>query len=97
MSSVKLTDGRVLHFPGAPIVEDGRSLIVPPADAELTAALPLIPHDELLLFAGRLVSGARKRRRQPRWAMVNAARLRLARQCIDRALSEWSDVQEQAP
>lgn len=93
MSSVRLIDGRVLHFPDydalkvegdIPVAEDG----------DLAACVPLIPSCELLLFTGRLVSSARKRRRQPRWAEVNAARLRLARLCIDRALSEWDSVQE---
>lgn len=93
MSSVRLTDGRVLHVPGAPFVLDSHSVIMAPADDALAELVPLIPADEILLFVGRLVSGARKRRKQPRYAEVNAARLRLARICIDRALAAWPEVQ----
>ncbi len=93
MSSVRLTDGRVLHIPGAPFVLDSHSIIMAPADDALADLVPLIPTDELLLFTGRLVTGARKRRRQPRYAEVNAARLKLARLCIDHALAEWTAVQ----
>lgn len=93
MSSVRLIDGRVLHLPGAPFILDSHSVIVAPADDGLAELVPLIPADDLLLFAGRLVTGARKRRRQPRYAEVNAARLRLARLCLDRALADWPAVQ----
>lgn len=93
MSSVRLTDGRVLHLPAAPFVLDGHSVITAPADTALAELVPLIPADDLLLFTGRLVTGARKRRRQPHYAEVNAARLRLAGLCIDRALIDWQEVQ----
>lgn len=93
MSSVRLTDGRVLHLPAAPFVLDGHSVITAPADTALAELVPFIPADDLLLFTGRLVTGARKRRRQPRYAEVNSARLRLARLCIDRALIDWREVQ----
>lgn len=93
MSSVRLTSGVVLHLPGAPHIKDSTGVILPPDDAGLAAVVPLIPLDDLLLFTGRLVTGARKRRRQPRWADMNAARLRLALVCIDHALSEWPTVQ----
>lgn len=93
MSSVRLTDGRVLHVPGAPLVLDSHSVIMAPADNALAELVPLIPAEDLLLFAGRLVTGARKRRRQPKYAEVNAARLKLARLCINQALAEWSAVQ----
>ena len=93
MSSVRLTDGRVLHLPGAPFITDATSIIVAPADADLAVLVPLIPAADLLLFTGRLVTGARKRRRQARWAEVNAARLKLARLCIDHALADWQAVQ----
>lgn len=92
MSSVRLTDGRVLHIPGAPFVLDSRSVILAPADDALDL-VPLIPADDLLLFTGRLVTGARKRRLQPRYADVNAARLKQAQLCIDRALKDWPEVQ----
>lgn len=92
MSSVRLTDGRVLHVPGAPFVLDCHSVIMAPADDALADLVPLIPTDELLLYTGRLVTGARKRRRQPRYCEVNA-RLKLARLCIDHALAEWTAVQ----
>lgn len=88
MSSVRLTDGRMLHLPGAPFVTDSTGLIQASPEAELAASVPLIPADQLMLFAGRLVRGAKKRRRQPRYAEVNEARLRLARLCIERALEE---------
>ncbi|EYD77101.1 hypothetical protein Rumeso_01360 [Rubellimicrobium mesophilum DSM 19309] len=88
MSSVRLTDGRVLHLPGMPFVLDCTGTIQAPPEADLAAAVPLIPADELLLFAGRLVGGARKRRRQPRYAEVNEARLRLARLCLERAIED---------
>lgn len=93
MSSVRLTDGRVLHIPGAPFILDSYSVISAPADDSLAELVPLIPADDLLLFAGRLMTGARKRRRQPRYAEVNAARLKLAQLCIERALAEWPTVQ----
>lgn len=93
MSSVRLTDGRMLHLPGAPFVLDSHSVITAPADNLLADLVPLIPADEILLFAGRLVTGARKRRVQPRYAEVNAARLKLARLCIDRAFDIWPEVQ----
>jgi len=89
MTSIRLIDGRVLHLPGAPFLTDSSSVIMPPADAELAAPVLLIPADDLLLFTGRLVTGTRKRQRQARYAMVNTARLRLARLCIERALGEW--------
>lgn len=54
---------------------------------------PLIPADEILLFVGRLVTGARKRRNQPRYAEVNAARLKLARLCIECALEARPEAQ----
>ncbi len=88
MSSVRLTDGRVLHLPDAPFVTDSTGLIKAPAEDALAATVPLIPADQLMLFAGRLVKGARKRRRQPRYAEVNEARLRLARLCLERALDD---------
>lgn len=93
MSSVRLTDGRVLHIPGAPFILDSHSVIMAPADDALADLVPLIPAEDLLLFTGRLVTGARKRRRQARYAEVNAARLRLAQLCIDRALDDWPLVQ----
>lgn len=96
MSSVRLSDGRMLHLPGAPFVLDSHSVISAPADHALADLVPLIPPEELLLFAGRLVTGARKRRGQSRYAEVNAARLMLARRCIDRALLEWDAVQAQS-
>jgi len=97
MTSVRLTDGRVLHLPGAPHVRDSHGVLSAPADAELAALVPLIPPAELLLFTGRLVTGARKRRRQERYAEMNAARLKLARLCIDQALAEWQAAQEPPP
>ncbi|PZO63216.1 MAG: hypothetical protein DI498_13830 [Paracoccus denitrificans] len=93
MISVRLTDGRVLHIPGGPFARDSHSVIMAPADDTLADLVPLIPTEELLLFTGRLVTGARKRRRQPRYAEVNAVRLRLARLCIDQALEAWGEVQ----
>lgn len=88
MTSTPLKNGHVLHLPAMPFVFDQSSLIIPPSDDELAEAVPLIPADGLLLFAGRLVSGARKRRHDPRWQAVNDARLRLALRCIQRALAE---------
>lgn len=93
MTSVRLTDGRMLHLPGAPYIIDNHGAIQAPPDAALAALVPLIPTDDLLLFTGRLVTGARKRRRQERYAEMNAARLKLARACIDQALADWEAVQ----
>ncbi len=93
MSSVRLTDGRMLHLPGGPFVLDSHAVIAAPADHLLADVVPLIPAEEILLFAGRLVTGARKRRNQPRYAEMNAARLKLARLCIERALEAWPEVQ----
>lgn len=94
MSSVRLIDGQVLHLPGMPFLTDSHSVILAPAEDDLAALVPLIPVAELLLFTGRLVTGARKRRRQARYAEVNVARLKLARLCIDQALADWQAVQE---
>ena len=88
MTSTVLKDGRVLHIPGAPFLTDSVSVIMAPADDELASYVPLIRGDELLLFAKRLVDGARKRRREPRYVVVNRARLELAKRCIDRAIAE---------
>lgn len=93
MTSTRLTNGDVLHLPGAPHIKDSTGVIQPPSEAELAAFVPLIPMDDILLFTGRLVTGSRKRRRQPRWAAMNMARLKLARMCIDHALAEWASVQ----
>jgi hypothetical protein len=90
MSSVRLTDNTVLHFPGAPFFRNVTAVVVTPANDDLRQLVSKIPDGELLLFARRLVSGARKRRRDPRWSAVNEARLRMARLCIDRALTAVS-------
>jgi hypothetical protein len=87
MTSTRLTDGTVLHLPGAPFILDSHSVIGAPDDAALAALVPLIREGALLLFAKRLVDGARKRRLQDRYREVNRARLILARACIDRALA----------
>jgi len=86
MSSVRLTDNSVLHFPGAPFFHNVTVPAAPATEDDLRTLVALIPSDELLLFTNRLVRGARKRRRDPRWADVNVARLRMARLCLDRAL-----------
>lgn len=88
MTTTVLTNGRVLHLPGAPFIVDSVSTIVALPDAELAAIVPLIRADELLLFTKRLVDGTRKRRFDERWRLVNRSRLELARLCIERALSE---------
>ena len=90
MSSARLTDGRVLHFPGGPAITDsfGMIQISVSAEAEAVSLVPLIERDELLLFAQRLVAGTRKRRREARYREVNPARLRIAKACLDRALIE---------
>lgn len=93
MTSTRLTNGDILHLPGTPHIKDSTGVIEAPTEAELAACVPLIPLDDLLLFTGRLVTGSRKRRRQPRWALMNAARLRMARMCIDHALARWPAVQ----
>lgn len=96
MSYAKLTDGRVLHFPGPNAIVDSISAISAPADDALADLVPLIRDDDLLLFTKRLIDGARKRRRQPRYADVNVARLRLAQLCIERALENWPAIQMRA-
>ncbi|MFG1378087.1 twin-arginine translocation signal domain-containing protein [Xanthobacter autotrophicus] len=60
--------------------------VLPKGDA--AAIVPLIRDDQLLLFAKRLVDGARKRRFCERHRDVNRAKLELARMCIERALAE---------
>lgn len=97
MSSVGLTDGRVLHIPGAPFIIDSTSIIIAPADGDLAAYVPLINEDQLLLFTKRLVDGARKRRFAERYRDVNRARLVLARMCIDRVLAGLSEVAADEP
>ena len=90
MSSVPLTDGRMLHLPARPLVIDGSGTIQLTAEAETEFArlVPLIERDGLLLFARRLVSNARKRRHAARYSQVNLCRLRIARMRIDRALAD---------
>lgn len=92
MSSVSLTDGRILHVPGAPYLLDATSVIIAPAADDLAALVPLIRDDQLLLFAKRLVDGARKRRFCERYRHMNRAKLELARMCIDRALADWHEA-----
>lgn len=87
MTTTKLIDGRVIHIPGAPFILDSTSVIEAPTDDELAQIVPLVEAGELLLFTKRLVDGARKRRRQPRYHLVNRARLVLAGM-IERALRE---------
>ena len=91
MSSTSLKDGRVLHMPGAPFIVDATSVIIAPATEDLAALVPLIRDDQLLLFAKRLVDGARKRRISSRHRDLNRAKLELARLCIERALAEWKE------
>lgn len=88
MTTTVLADGRVLHLPGAPFIVDSVSVIMPPADDELAAIVPLVRADDLLLFTRRLVNGARRRRFNSRWRLMNRSRLELARLCIERALAE---------
>ncbi len=95
MSSVRLTDGRMLHIPGTPLMLDSRSIIMAPADNDLAEVMPLIPSAQFLLFTKRLVDGARKRRRQGRYTDMNVACLRSAMMCIDRASKHWDEVQAQ--
>lgn len=83
MTSTRLTDGTVLYFPridasGTPVGLDAPAL---------AAVIPLIREDELLLFTTRLISGARKRRFEPRWSEANRSRLVAAGMCIERALA----------
>lgn len=91
MTSAHLADGRMLHFPGfAPSEQPGVLLSTPIAlsDDAVRELVPLIDADQLLLFAKRLVDGARKRRLDERYAEVNCTRLFMARLCLDRALAE---------
>jgi hypothetical protein len=92
MSSVRLTDGGILHLPARPLAIDssGTIQLTAEAEAEFARLVPLIERDELLLFARRLISNARKRRHASRYSQVNLCRLRIARMCIDRALAEAS-------
>ncbi len=86
MTATNLTDGRVFHLPAMPFAIDADA-IVAPDDAELADYVPLIPAENLLPLARRLMNAARKRQQQPRWRDVNRARLALARMCLDRALA----------
>ncbi|NDV53927.1 hypothetical protein [Salipiger sp. PrR003] len=87
MSSTRLGDDRGLHLPGAPLVLDARSVIVVPTERASTELAPLFPTDDLPLLTGRLVIGTMKKRRAPHHAELNRARLKLARLCVDRALT----------
>lgn len=92
MTTTRTADGHPLHFPPSlqPVDEQGR--IAPPAPETLPALAQSVAPGELLLFAKRLVSSARKKRRHPRWEAVNASKLALARICLDRALAETREA-----
>ncbi|MGV6873675.1 hypothetical protein ACUSIJ_13405 [Pseudochelatococcus sp. B33] len=89
MTSTRLTDGRIPHFPGPGAFVDSVGIVTALPD-ELPKLVPLIREDELLLFTRRLVDGARKRRFNDRYRDVNRSRLLFARLCIDRAPSGWA-------
>lgn len=90
MTSARLTDGRVLHFPEPGAFIDSISIVMTIPNDALPGLVPLIREDELLLFTRRLVDGARKRRFNGRYRDVNRSRLLFARLCIDRVLGGWT-------
>jgi hypothetical protein len=79
--------GTPIHFPM--LTGEDPTGPIPAADpAEIETIAKAVAPGELLLFARRLIDGSRKKARSPRWAVVNAQRLGLAKLCIDRALGE---------
>lgn len=87
MTTTSTKTGDPLHFPGS-LILDATSVIAPPAPDELARIAEEVAADGLMLFTKRLVDGARKRRFDARWRLVNRSRLELARLCIERALVE---------
>ena len=85
MSYVHMRDGSVFHFPK--LAGPDRPIEIPPASDLMRVAADARP-SSLPLFVKSLVRGAAKHERKPRYAGVNAARLFLARACIDRMLAE---------
>lgn len=76
-----------IFFPPA-MPLDPAGLIQPPPFVDLAAIAAAVHPDELLLFSRRLVDRARKRRREPRYQILNRRRLELARLCLDRIIAE---------
>lgn len=87
MTTTVLSTGFVFHFPGSFITDSTGAIEVPPV-SEVAAVVPDIRDADLMPFAGRLIKGSARRRRNPRWTKANLVRLELAKLCIDRALCE---------
>ena len=87
MTSARKRDGSILHFP---TIRDAVNVIEAPRPDELAVLADEIDPAAMLLFTRRLLSGAMKKGRNPRWQKVNRARLELARFCLDRMIDRAS-------
>ncbi|WP_267395569.1 MULTISPECIES: hypothetical protein [unclassified Sphingomonas] len=87
MTSTRSMEGKGLHFPPS-LATDADGVILPAPAGVLPTIAAAVEPSELLYFAQRLIRGARRRRRQPRWSAVNAQRMELAQLCLARALIE---------
>lgn len=66
MSIVRRNNRRVFHLPSASFNTDGNGPIQASAVDDLAATAPLIPSDQFMLVANRLLRGAKKRHCRPR-------------------------------
>lgn len=77
--------GKPLHFPHALLPND-QGVLMPAPSERLAEIAAEVRDDDLLLFSRRLIDGARKRRREPRYALLSRQRLELAVMVLQRAL-----------
>lgn len=85
MTTTRMRDGSILHFP---VLRGSAGIIEPPPVEELARIADNVDPAGVALFVKRLVSGAVKKRHKPRWVRANAARLELARLCLDRMMAK---------
>jgi hypothetical protein len=86
MTTTISTTGRAIHFPGPLTLGPDGILTAPPLERLVEIAENVDPN-LLLVFASRLVKGARRKRFKASRAELNRAYLELARLCIDRTLT----------
>ena len=86
MTTTTSTTGRAIHFPGPLTLGPDGILAAPPRERLVEIAAEVDPN-LLLMFATRLMKGARRKRFKASRAELNRAYLELARLCIDRTLT----------
>jgi hypothetical protein len=86
MTTTTSTTGRTIHFPGPLTLGPDGILTAPPRERLVEIAAAVDPN-LLLVFATRLMKGARRKRFKASRAELNRAYLELARLCIDRTLT----------